>query len=194
MNQLGSVAALFIFALLGCKSSEDAPEDKYEYFPVLSYIKGQVNHVDTSLFSILKVTKSNGVADTVHLRREDFKAAAADFLSIPDISVKKWRKRYTETRMFDPELQKVIINYVPKDKEEEIQREDVLIEPNAEEGDKVQTIYIDRLLSNEDSTVQKKMLWEVDKRFQVITITQKKNAPEKVQTTEVTWSTFRSAE
>src|SRR5687768_14832788 len=105
MNRLGSIAALFVFALLGCKGNDDAPEDKYEYFPVLSYIKGQVAHVDTSLFSILKITKTNGVADTVHLPREDFKRAAADFLSIPDISVKKMRKRYTETRMFDPELQ-----------------------------------------------------------------------------------------
>jgi hypothetical protein len=53
-------------------------------------------------------------------------------------------------------------------------------------GDQVQTIYVETIAGNSDSTVQKRMTWNVSGRFQVITIINKKNAPEAIRTTEVT--------
>ena len=38
------------------------------------------------------------------------------------------------------------------------------------------------------------MLWQVDKRFQVVTIRQKDNGPEQIETLEVIWNDFASAE
>jgi hypothetical protein len=141
------------------------------------------------VYSIVKISKAHAVQDTTYLRREEFKAAAHDFLSLPDLTAKKLRKKYTETKMYDEDLKKVVLSYAPKDKAaaEGIVRQDVLIEPDAGTGDQVQTIYVETIASTNDSTVQKRMTWNVNGRFQVITIIAKKNQPEAVTTTDVTW-------
>ena len=86
-------------------------------------------------------------------------------------------------------MNRVILSYKPKDPDkEEIQKEEVLITPNIATGDKVNSIIIDRLVSNRDGFLQKKMLWQVDKSFQVTTTTQKPGQPELTTTMKVTWN------
>lgn len=190
-----SFLAVLLVVVTGCKSKEKEGSEETGFFPVLSFIKSQVAHVDTSVYAIVQVTKKDSLYDTVYLKREDFKTAAADFLSLPDITSKKLKKQYEETKMFDDALQRVVISYTPKDKEDvEIQRQEVIIKPGQQSDDEVQTIYIDRVQNNGDSTVQKRMVWDVDKRFQIISIIQKKQAPERVQTVDVNWNSNHTAE
>ncbi|MGV3657700.1 MAG: hypothetical protein ACO1NX_07085 [Chitinophagaceae bacterium] len=75
----------------------------------------------------------------------------------------------------------------------EILRQDVVITPNTGDGDKVESVYIERQQSGGDSTVQQKMSWEVATGFTIRAIIQKKNSTEKLQNTEVTWVNPRSA-
>jgi hypothetical protein len=182
------LAALFLI-LESCRSREAQEGGETGFFPVASYLQSQVRHVDTSVYSIVRISKTHGLTDTTYLKREDFKAAAQDFLSLPDLTQKKLRTRYTETKLYDEDLKKVVLSYAPKDKADGnvIMRQDVLIEPDAGAGDQVQTIYVETIAGNSDSTVQKRMTWNVSGRFQVITIINKKNAPEAIRTTEVTW-------
>jgi hypothetical protein len=191
MKRTGFVALLllFFFAHCGPKKSAQAGADTVP-FPVVSYLQSQVRHVDTSLYSIVKIRKANGVTDTAYLRREDFKTAAVDFLSLPDISSEEWRGKYAETKLYDEDLKKVVITYEPKDKKEDnrITRQDVIIEPGSGAGDQVQTIYIETVLNNKDSAVQKKMTWNVNRSFQVIKLINRKNQPEAVETMDITWS------
>src|SRR5687768_6680656 len=93
---------LLVLILCGCKNDEtqDETKDDTEFFPVLSFLKGQVTHIDTSVYSIIQIKKSGNSVDTTYLKREDFRRAAADFLTIPDISSKKLRKKYEVTRLF----------------------------------------------------------------------------------------------
>ena len=184
---------LLAFNFTNCRSKPAEQNGESGSFPVLSYLQSQVRHVDTSLYSIIKITKRGGVQDTTYLRREDFKAAAHDFLSLPDIAATNLKKAYTETKLYDEDLKKIILTYVPKDRIEatEIVRQDVLIEPNAGSGDQVQTIYTETVLDNKDSTVQKKLTWNTGGSFQVIRITTKRGQPEAVETTDVTWSNRR---
>jgi hypothetical protein len=183
------LAALLLIYLESCRNREAQEGNDAGFFPVISYLQSQVRHVDTSVYSIVKISKAQAVQDTTYLRREEFKAAAHDFLSLPDLTAKKLRKKYTETKMYDEDLKKVVLSYAPKDKAaaEGIVRQDVLIEPDAGTGDQVQTIYVETIASTNDSTVQKRMTWNVNGRFQVITIIAKKNQPEAVTTTDVTW-------
>lgn len=193
MNGHGLLLGLLLIFICGCRNPDKEESGASGYFPVLSYLQSQVRHVDTSLYSIIKISKRAGIADTAYLRREDFRAAAQDFLSVPDIASKKLQKRYAETRLYDEDLKKVVLTYEPKDKEdaEGITRQDVLIEPGDAAGDRVQTIYIETLLNGGDSTVQQRLTWNVDKSFRVIRMVTKKNNPETVHTTEVTWSEHR---
>ena len=77
-----SVTALALFA---CKSKKE--EVKETFFPVLSFIKSQVAHVDTSLYPIIKLTFIDSTrTDTEYIKREDFRSLAKDFLELPDLT------------------------------------------------------------------------------------------------------------
>ncbi len=182
---------LFLVAIsaLSCKSKKENENNK-SFFPVLSFIKSQVAEVDTSVYPILKIVTIDGLSDTVYIKREDFRKYASDFLTMPDISAKKWNDDYEETKLYDEDLKRVILNYMPKDVNEEIRRQEVMIEPGQQSEDEVRTILIERTTTNEDSTVQKNMLWQVDKHFQVVTVTTKKNQPEKIEKLKVIWNKF----
>ena len=85
-------------------------------------------------------------------------------------------------------LNSVIITYTPEDPENSvIQRQEMLITPDPA-GDRVRNIFVDYLLNNRDSMVQKRMLWLVDRSFQVTTIKQKPGQPETIATTKVVWN------
>jgi hypothetical protein len=187
MNRLVFIYFISISTILfySCKSTQkdDKPND---FFPVLSFLKSQVAHVDTSLFQIIKIENENGRSDTTYLKREEFKLYAKDFTTIPDITSDDLKDEYTETKMYDDALQRVVLSYVPKENDAEIQRQDITIAPN-EDSSKVETIYVDWLIDDDDSLVQKKMLWQMDKKFQVITSISKPGQPERLKTVQVMW-------
>lgn len=129
-------------------------------------------------------------SDTTYIPREEFEVAAADFLAIPDLSDQKVAKRYKEEpARYDELLNRVIITYTPLNPErEEIKSQELLVTPNVATGDKVNNIIILREISDRDSFLQKKMLWQMDRSFQVITTRQEPGKPEIIITTKVSWN------
>ena len=188
MNKYFALLLPFIMVLPACKSKKKEPEKKF--ISVLSLIKNQVAHVDTSLYSIIKIMQYDTLpGDTIYIPREEFRAAAKDFLSIPDLSDKKVAKRYKEEAIFDKTINRFIITYTPEDPaKEEIQKQELLVTPGAGTGDKVNNIIIDRVISNRDSFMKQNMLWQVDRSFQVATTLQKPGKPEKTTTVKVVWN------
>jgi hypothetical protein len=185
MNKL--VAALMIPVIfLSCKQKEEKQKDT-DYFPATAYINSQIAHVDSSVFSIIKIVQRDSTFDTTYLKREDFKKEAADFLALPDISSKKLRDKYNESKQFDEALQKITFAYTPVDEDQQIQQEVVVVKPNPN-IDQVETIFVDWFTANDDSTVQKKLTWQANRYFRTITMTQKKGQPEKIQRVEVRWT------
>lgn len=177
-----------MLAMTACKSEKKEPEKKF--VSVLSLIKSQVAHVDTSLYSIVKIVTTDSLHhDTTYIRREEFSAAAKDFLAIPDLSDKKVAKRYKEETMYDKTMNRVIITYTPENPDkEEIQKQELLVTPDLATGDKVNNIIINRVISNRDGFMQKNMLWQMDKSFQVVTTLQKPGKPETTTTMKVGWN------
>ncbi|MES1216745.1 MAG: hypothetical protein ABUT20_14615 [Bacteroidota bacterium] len=174
---------------ISCKNKEDKKDESKEgVFPVLSYIKSQVAHVDTSLYKITKLVSVDSTWDTSYIKREEFRTYAADFLELPDLSDKTNAALYNESKFFDASLNRAIITYSPKDKSQQIQREEVTIEPGAGEPDKVKNVIVDKLVVAKDgTTVTKRLLWVVDESFQVTTIIQRNGLPDSTQTTKITW-------
>lgn len=177
---------LFIVTL-SCKHKK-VPEKKEDFFPVSSFIKSQVAEIDTSLNSIKKITYIDSMhSDTEYVPREQFKNLAKDFLDVPDLTDKKYRDRYTEEKLFDETLNRVIITYKPLNPDkEELQKQEVLIVPDPS-GDKVSSIFLDRVINNKDGFLQRKLFWEVDKSFEITTISQKPSQPETTSIVKVTW-------
>jgi len=188
-NRIPIFFTAVLLSFFSCKSKKKDEPGKEKFFPVLSFIKSQVAHIDTSLYSIRKIVYVDSTRnDTVYYRREQFRGLAADFLSIPDLSSSKYEDRFKEEKLFDETLNSVIITYQPLNPDkEEIQRQEVLIRPDPT-GDKVTTIIIDYFINNKDSSVQKRMLWQVDKSFQVSTTRQLPGQPEINSTLRVIWN------
>ena len=180
-----------IFLLFTTCKQKVVNDQKEAFISVLSIIRGQVKHVDTSIYRIIKVTyKDSTYGDTEYIKRENFSQYAGDFLEIPDIADKKHQSEYTEEKLYDESLNRVIITYRPKNPDKaDIQRQELVIIPDPFGGEsKIKNIIIERGFSNRDSSVQKIMLWQVDQSFQVTNIIQKNGQPEMTNTFKVMWN------
>ncbi len=179
---------VFLLILLSCQQKKK--EEKEKFFPVLSFIKSQIAHVDTSLYSITKIKYRDSThSDTEYVKREQFRGLAQDFLELPDLTENKYSDRFVEERLFDESMNRVIISYKPKNPEkEEIQKLEVLITPDIARGDQVDNFIIERMVNNRDGYLHKYLLWRVDKSFQVTTTTQNPSAPELITTLKVSWN------
>ena len=182
MEKSGSVILMLsVTIFFGCKSK------KNDVFPAIDFIKSQVAHVDTSVYPIIKlVPQTDSTYDTTYVKREDFKTLANDFIETPDIS-KKFSGKYVEERMMNDELGLAVFIATPKDEDLEVRRQEIRIVPDPP-NDKVQSIYLEKLKNYKDSSVLKRMTWYTDRKFQIITISQKKNEKEKNSVMEVIWN------
>ncbi len=183
---------LFFFVVIATTACKQKKKEEVKHFiSVLSLIKKQVAHVDTSLYAIMKVVYKDSLhSDTTYIPREQFAEIAKEFLDIPDLADKKVAARYKEDPVtHDEMLNRVIITYLPLNPEkEEVKRQEILATPIPGEDAKVNNIIIIREINNRDSFVQKKMLWQMDKSFQVVTTSQQPGKPEIIITTRVSWN------
>lgn len=179
----------FLVCLFACKPKMKRDASEETFFPALSFLKSQVAHVDTSLYFIRKIVYIDSLHnDTIYLRREEFRNEARDFLLLPDISDSRYKKRYTETRHYDPMIGRVLLTYLPVEPEkEEIQRQEVLVKPDAS-GGKMTNIIVHSIINTRDSLVEKRLLWLVDKSFQVIITRQLPGQPQTTSTFKVIWN------
>jgi hypothetical protein len=91
------LTCLLLLFFYSCKDQEKEKENAAiaDYLPVTAFIKSQVAHVDTSLYSIMRLTiYDSSRTDTDYIRREDFREAAKDFLSLPDLTDPSIGKNY----------------------------------------------------------------------------------------------------
>jgi hypothetical protein len=186
MNKLLLLLSALVF-LIGCK--DEKPENTTEFFPVTDYLKSQVKHVDTSLYRIIKIESANGRSDTSFLKREEFSKIARDFVEIPDIAAKKIKNDYEETQMYDESLQSIILTYTTSERENKVQRQDVILGQANEDGNSdVSTIIVHTMENSKKTSIEKNMVWYVNKRFIIVTKTNTANQPEKIEKLEVIWN------
>lgn len=177
-------------SLMACKGKKKEPHNKDDnFFNVTAFLKSQVAAVDTSLYRIIKVETDGNRTDTSFIPREEFSKYAADFTSVPDISSGKLKDGYTSTKILDTLLGRAILSYTAAEDHLEIRTQDITIDPQlgSEEGSQVKTIYIHQVINKGDSSVEKKMFWEVGQQFTITTRVAKENEPEKIKKLEVRW-------
>lgn len=185
---LTGIVLIFVW---GCKSRNNKTESTKNFVSAISYIRGQVAKVDTSVYSIEKIVFVDSVRrDTTYLRREQFGDAAIDFLNLPDLADADHEEHFKEESQYDETLGRVMLIYTPlKPKEEVIQRQEVLVKPQpGSPEDQITSIYINTSQNNKDSSIERKMLWRVDESFQVTTTRQYPGQPEITSTYKVSWN------
>lgn len=179
----------FIFSLIlficACRNKKKTTDE----VPIsaVSIIKGQINHLDTSLYQFTKYETVNGKTDTTWTNREEAKKLAGDFLSLPDITQKNYLSQYTEERLIDAAQNTLSITSTAKNEAAEIQKQIIIISLDKIESGNVSSLFIDRIKEVKDSLIEQKLFWEIDNFFQIGNIIQVKNQPEKSQMLKVAW-------
>ena len=179
---LPALIAVFFAACKEKKETEQEPP-----ISALSIIKGQLNSLDTSLYSIIKYETTGNVTDTLYLKREDVRKFAAPFLTLPEIADKEYYENYTEERLIDAQQETLNITSTAKSENAEIQKQIMVITLADVSSGKVQSIFIDRYIPSKDSTVEQKLFWEMDQYFSIRNIIEKENQHEKTRFTKVAW-------
>jgi hypothetical protein len=182
-----SLCIVLVLLLMACKSKKKSTDDNAQFFPIVSFLKSQVAQIDTTLLGIKKLVKRDSTWDTTYIKREAFRGEVTDFLTIPDLTQKQYRGNFTETKLFDESLNKAILTYTPIEADEATRREEVVIQPDQENGDKVYSIFINLLFVHKDSIIQKNLYWQVDSHCDIITIAQQKGGKETIRNTRLIW-------
>ena len=179
------IPALITILFAACKEKKEAKQELP--ISVLSIIKGQLNHLDTSLYGIIKYETVDNTTDSIYLKRDEIRKFAAPFLSLPEIADKNYYENYTEEKVIDAQQETLNITTTAKNENAEIQKQIIVIALADVSSGKVQSIFIDRYIPSKDSTVEQKLFWEMDQYFSIRNIIEKENQPEKTRFTKVAW-------
>ena len=159
--------SLILVALLsGCADEIESPlpeaqlpdstNKAKQFFPVLDYLKGELNNVDSFATAIRVYTTMNGKTDSSMIKVEEFNGIMQEFLP-PELSKENFEKYYSESSFYDQTTQTSTFTYATKNDDLEFHRIDVLVQ-GSESYDKVSSIYMEKFIGGDDSSMIKKML------------------------------------
>jgi hypothetical protein len=191
--------SIFLLLLAACNNNNtpktetnkgtaiDTANTNVDFFPVADYIKSQVHMVDSMKLPIMKTTIVGKDSIPASIKQEEFSNVASEFYT-PNISDANLKPDYKETAFADQSIPSVTFTYTTKNPSLEIQRLDVLVNPDPVQSDKVRTIYIEKFFEKGDTSFSQKLFWRADKNCQIITTAQPKSGTAITRIEKVSWS------
>ncbi len=178
--------------LLSCNNSSDTgasepnkePVKKQSFFPVTSYIKGQLYEIKKMGVNPLKYTTIKGLTDSAWLKIEDIDEAVKEFLH-PEIDSVNLISLFTEKNFLDQTINAFTFTYDatgPLPDTMKLKHWDVYIDPVT---GKVRRIYMVKDISP-DKTLQ--LTWQSNKWCKISTITRDQSGESTIEKEEkITW-------
>lgn len=152
---------MLFFLFTSCKNEKKESE---KYINVFGYLKGQLRHLDTVPYGILRVKQIDStVSDSAFIDIKKVREMTDPFLSLePDENY--FNEHFTQSVFGDATIGTITISYLSKSNKERIERMDVYANPlNGE----IKQVY---LLIREDSAVKtgkQQLLWTHNKGFSI---------------------------
>jgi len=180
MQKLFFSLIFFCFFLIfsGCSSetqsvlsSNNSDSENLTIFPVTSFLKGQLLEIDSMATTPLKITMQNGKIDSVWLKREDIRPAAASFLK-PVIDSATMSSLFSVKSFLDQTINAYTFTNDPKGKlpdSIEIRHWDVYMSP---ETNKITRVYLVKEKTEKNVDITTQLTWLSDRWFSIRTITQ----------------------
>ena len=168
--------------LIAAVDSSFKEKETAGFFPVTSYLKGQLLDIQNSGINPLRLEVSKGKTDSTWIRMELLETEFADFLS-PSIDSVSLATLFAEKKFFDQTLNSITLTYDPIGKLPDsisFQRWDIYIDP---EKNVVQRIYLVKKVSPNSS---KQLTWQSGKWCRLVTIAENTEGKSAV-THEVTY-------
>jgi len=182
------------FLICACHSTpSETPETastkidttKKNYLPVAYYLKAEIAGVDSFPLRIMKYQVSQGKTDSGIITTAIFDQLAKEFLN-PDLDSARFENKFEENSFVDRSTNLVSFTYSTKDTGNGLKRVDVLLSPGSG-YDKLNSIYMESITKNNDSTLISKMSWKAGRNFSILHIRQPNKGPETTNQTIVVW-------
>jgi hypothetical protein len=141
--------------------------------------------VDSLPLRLMKYTIVNGKMDSGIITTPVFDQIAKEFL-MTDLDSSHFEKRFEENSFVDRSTNLVSFTYSTKDIGDGLKRVDVLLSPGAG-SDKLNSIYMEAISVNKDSSIISKMSWKAGRNFRILHINRPKNGQEITNQTIVVW-------
>ncbi|MEP7237086.1 MAG: hypothetical protein ABI685_04455 [Ferruginibacter sp.] len=178
----------FVMILLSCNNSgkteeaaiEKEPPEKQSFFPVTTFLKGEIYNIKKDGINPLKYSTVNGHTDSVWLKVEELDAALAEFLH-PEIDSSNLVSLFTEKSFLDQSIYAITFTYdasVPLPDSMQLKHWDVYIDP---EFNTVKRIYMVKEISK---TLTLQLTWVSKKWCKITSIVTDKNGETKVEKEE----------
>ena len=174
------ILAIAVFVLYSCSdntqqisdSSNIAAKDSVSFFPVTSFIKGQILTLDSLPVTPLQLTTVKGRTDSIWVQKKDLRELLKPFLT-PVIDEKSLIPYYKESRFTDQTINMVTFTYDPKNVLPDsltILHWDVYINP---ETGNVTKVYIVKKLAQNNQLLTQQLTWQTNKQAKIVTILNK---------------------
>jgi hypothetical protein len=190
----GSIIPAFTFFLIcACHSGQTGTDSetkktdtaKKNYLPVYDYLRAEITGVDSFPLRLVRYHIVNDKTDSGIITTPVFDQLAGEFL-LPDLDSAHFEKHFEENSFVDRSTNLVSFTYSTKDTGYGLKRVDVLLSPGAG-VDKLNSIYMEAISGNKDSSVISKMSWKAGRNFRILHIQQPKTGPETTSQTLVVW-------
>ena len=156
------------------------------FFPVTSYLQGQINSFSQIQVTPLKITSSAGRDDSAWLKTGDISSLAQPFLS-PVIDSANLSKYYNESSFLDQTINSITLSYDPKAYLQDplaLKSLAVYIDPKT---NKVTRIYIEKSLPADKGSMMQQLTWKTDKWFKITTISEGEGKSPEIKDEKVIW-------
>jgi len=184
----------FTFLICACHStSSETPKPeatktdttKKNYLPVEYYLKAEIAGVDSFPLRIMEYQIRQGKTDSGIITTSIFDQLAKEFLN-PELDSARFESKFEENSFVDRSTNLVSFTYSTKDTGNGLKRVDVLLSPGSG-YDKLNSIYMESISRDKDSTLISKMSWKAGRNFSILHIRQPNKGPETTNQTIVVW-------
>ena len=188
------IPALSVFLVYACHSkqpetlagnSNKTDTSKKNYLPVADLLRTEIAAVDSFPLRLMRYRIVNGKTDSGIITTPVFDLIAKEFM-MADLDSSHFEKNFDENSFVDQSTNLVSFTYSTKDTGYGLKRVDVLLSPGSG-TDKLNSIYMEAISGNKDSSVISKLSWKAGRNFRILHIQQPKNGQETTNQTIVVW-------
>ena len=147
---------------------------KDSFFPVTSFIKGQMILFDSLPITPLHTITINNKTDSIWLKKSELILLLANFLS-PEIKETNLIKYFKETSFNDQTLNAITFTYDPVTALPDsilLRHWDIYIDP---ESGKISKVYMVKQLKQKEDIVTQQLTWKTNKWATITTLLNKRN-------------------
>ena len=179
---LFSLLVLVVFVSCGNEKKEtnsivQIEEEVTGFFPVTSYLKGQIAQMKTGGVNPLMITTTNGQTDSAWLKLEQIDSAFAEFLT-PEIDSANMLEFFKENKFFDQTVNAFTFTYEPKKALPSgmtLTKWDVYINP---ETNRIKRVYLEKTAAEKKEL---QLSWQPETASRIVYIATDSSGNQKVE-------------